>query len=165
MNRMILARSEDSSKTSSDSSINAGTYSLLIALVILLSVALVLVGALVLLRKLRKAQKAKELPTYENSTRERPPTIIIPFSEKQSLVGGAQPSPTSPVPEIRITFPEEEDRSGRRVSGTVVLVQSGNSVAYRPVQDGLPPSYSQSNGNSTFQNVDLDTVGGLREKF
>jgi len=146
---------------------SASTITLLTALVILLSVALALVGALFLLRRLRNKRKAdNSLPSYESSGRGLSVTTI-PYSEKEHLLSAASSSPTSPVPEIRITFPEEEDHNGRRVSGTVVLVQMGDTVGFRPVDNnGLPPSYSASaGGNGRFASVDLERVGGLREKI
>jgi len=146
---------------------SASTITLLTALVILLSVALVLVGALFFLRRLRNKRKDdNSLPSYESSSRGMS-ISAVPYSEKERLLSSGSSSPTSPVPEIRITFPEEEDHNGRRVSGTVVLVQMGNSVGFRPVDNnGLPPSYSAAaDGNTRFASVDLDRVGGLREKI
>ena len=78
----------------------------------------------------------------------------------------SQPStPTSPVPEIRITFPEEEGPDGKRKSGRVVIVQVGEAGAafVRDVEpENLPPYQKKSKDG--FQSVDLDTVGGLKEK-
>lgn len=147
---------------------NASTITLLTALVILLAVALVLVGALFFLRKLRNQRKDRNsLPSYESSTRGRGLSVTaIQFSEKEHLLSSGSSTPTS-VPEIRITFPDEEDHTGRRASGTVVLVQTSNSIAFRPVDNsGLPPSYTAAaGGNATFKSIDLERVGGLREKI
>ncbi|KAL7274373.1 hypothetical protein RUND412_002725 [Rhizina undulata] len=148
---------------------------LLIALVVLVSFGLILGGSLFFIRRHRKARIASgTLPTYE-SANTNPPRLAVNtrdsflnFSEKQTLIGGSSPmcsTPESPVPEIRITFPEEEDTQGRRISGKVVVVQVGEAgVGFvRPLeQDGLPP-YQQTN-NEEFSSVDIEKIGGLKEK-
>lgn len=77
----------------------------------------------------------------------------------------SSPMPLTPdsIPEIRITFPEEEDAHGRRKSGRVVIVQVGEAgVGYvRPVPEENLPPYQQHDG---FSSVDLDKIGGLKEK-
>ena len=73
--------------------------------------------------------------------------------------------PASPVPEIRITFPEEEeDSSGKRKSGRVVVVRISDNggVGLEPYQECLPPY--QSGESDRFQSLDLERMGGLREK-
>lgn len=76
------------------------------------------------------------------------------------------PSPTSPVPEIRITFPEEYDATGKRMSGRVVVVRVGNGagggVGLEPVgEDDQLPAYDAREG---FHSIDLERIGGLVEK-
>ena len=69
-------------------------------------------------------------------------------------------SPTLSVPEIRITFPDEDllpadpTNPGQRVS-RVVVVQVGESGAAYVTP---PPAYDG------FHDVDIVTVGGLKEK-
>lgn len=77
---------------------------------------------------------------------------------------GSSP-PASPVPEIRITFPEEEDKSGKRKSGRVVVVRIGENggVGLEPYQEESLPPY-QSGEFDRFQSLDLERIGGLREK-
>lgn len=71
--------------------------------------------------------------------------------------------PSSPLPEIRITFPEEFDESGKRTSGRVVVVRVGEtSVGLEPLDEKLPLYEQEDNGR--FHSVDLDRVGGLTEK-
>jgi len=92
---------------------------------------------------------------------------MLVFSEKQNLIANSSPMPLTPesVPEIRITFPEEVDKEGRRVSGRVMVVQVGEAgVGFvKPVvdQDGLPPYQQQS--DDRFASLDLDRIGGLKE--
>lgn len=73
------------------------------------------------------------------------------------------PSPTTEVPEIRITFPEEFDASGKRQSGRVVVVRVGEtSIGLEPVvgEEKLP-AYET---DGRFQSLDLERIGGLGEK-
>jgi hypothetical protein len=86
-------------------------------------------------------------------------------SEKQALMGNCSPMPLTPdsVPEIRITFPEEEDAQGRRKSGRVVIVSVGEAgVGFvRDVPEENLPPYQKHDG---FSSVDLEKIGGLKEK-
>ena len=73
-------------------------------------------------------------------------------------------SPASPVPEIRITFPEEEDEAGKSKSGRVVIVRISETggVGLEPCSDERLPAYQQSDAER-FQSLDLDRMGGLKE--
>lgn len=79
----------------------------------------------------------------------------------------------SSLPEIRITFPEEVDEAtGNRVNGRSVVVNIGESgaVGLQPVHedekkdtidpDSCLPPYSPGE----FENLDLDSVSGLKGK-
>ncbi|KAF1926526.1 uncharacterized protein M421DRAFT_422507 [Didymella exigua CBS 183.55] len=149
---------------------------LLTTLAILVVLALVLMGALIWLRNVRRARKEAaqdaQLPLYEKRQSGRRLTITMPgkgresvvvYSEKQDLMNSAASSPTSPVPEIRITFPDEVDESGKRQSGRVVVVRVGeHSVGLEPVNEDLPPY--QRDSSDRFDSLDLDRIGGLKEK-
>jgi len=148
---------------------------LLVTLVVLVVFGMVLGGSLYVLHRHRRAKKrAGTLPSYEDSTRNRNRLTIqttrdstFVFSEKQTLIDNSSPMPLSPenVPEIRITFPEEEDKDGRRVSGRVMVVQVGEAgVGFvKPMEnDGLPP-YNQNQQENRYASVDLDRLGGLKE--
>lgn len=131
-----------------------------------------------MLRRHRRARKeAGTLPTYEAANRSRNHNRLtihtnrdstFVYSEKQQLIENSSPMPLSPenVPEIRITFPEEEDSTGRRVSGRVMVVQVGEAgVGFiKPIeqQDGLPP-YNQPHTAGQYSSVDLEKIGGLKE--
>jgi len=131
---------------------------LLITLVVLVSFGLVLGGSLFFIRRIRRSRKAAgTLPSYEASNKNhRGLTIstrdsVLVYSEKQQLIDNSSPMPLTPesIPEIRITFPEEEDKQGRRVSGRVVVVEVGEAgVGFvRPLEsDGLPPYQQKSEG-------------------
>ena len=152
---------------------------LLIGLLGLLFLGLSLVAVLFILRHNRKLRKQSELPLYNESsskaTNHRRLTItatphgkrsesVYVYNEKQTLMASPLGTPTSPIPEIRITFPEEEDESGRRKSGRVVVVRIGETgVGLEPYQeDDLPPYQNSDAGR--FQSLDLDRMGGLKEK-
>ncbi|PSN68451.1 hypothetical protein BS50DRAFT_573359 [Corynespora cassiicola Philippines] len=151
--------------------------SLLIALLVLVVLGLALVGALFFLRNLRKARKQAEpeLPVYEKrQSNHRRLTItatpygngresVLVYQEKQDLMANSSSPPASPVPEIRITFPDEVDDAGKRQSGRVVVVRVGDhSVGMEPLQEELPPY--QRDASDRFDSLDLDRIGGLKEK-
>ena len=68
------------------------------------------------------------------------------------------------MPEIRITFPEEEDEAGKSKSGRVVIVRisEAGGVGLEPCSDEHLPAYQQSDAER-FQSLDLDRMGGLKE--
>lgn len=127
--------------------------------------------ALFLVRRHREQQATFQDPMSKHSRQLMIQTIPFGnnrnslFSEKQGLMDHSSPMPMTPdsVPEIRITFPEEEDSHGRRKSGRVVIVQVGEAgVGFvRPVPDENLPPYQQHDGFST---VNLEKIGGLKEK-
>lgn len=147
---------------------------LLIVLLVLLILSLTLVSVLLIMRQRRRARKASLLPTYDekrlstssasSSHRRvmiRPSESVYVYQEKQNMLHASNSPPPSPIPEIRITFPEEIDDDGKRKSGRVVVVRvSDSGIGLEPV-DGLP-AYQQD--GERFQSIDLDRVGGLVEK-
>jgi hypothetical protein len=161
-----------------DTSYSPTMAGLLTALVALLSVAILCVMALYFMRWRKRTTSPEPLPIYENraapSTQPsrhhrltvRPHESIIVYQEKQHLIdnSSAPPSPTNSVPEIRIQFPDEVDDLGKRQSGRVVVVRVGdhNSIGLEPVSENLPP-YQQSESDR-FQSLDLESIGGLKEK-
>lgn len=148
---------------------------LLIALLSLILVGLITGGALLYLRRRRRINDAG-LPMYDELLYNEKPiqglnhrrlTIttgssrhsraIHIYNEKQNLVENSSSPPTSPdsVPEIRITFPDEQDEAGRRKSGRVVVVRVGdNGVGLEPFDENLPPYQSSDNGR--LQSLDLN---------
>ncbi|KAF2786244.1 hypothetical protein K505DRAFT_330484 [Melanomma pulvis-pyrius CBS 109.77] len=150
--------------------------SLLVSLLVLVILGLALIGALLFLRNMRKAKKEAELPLYEKrQSGHRRLTItaspygkgrdsVLVYQEKQDLMANSSSPPPSPVPEIRITFPDEVDESGRRQSGRVLVVRVGeHNVGLEPLnEDDLPPY--QRDASDRFDSLDLDRIGGLKEK-
>jgi hypothetical protein len=172
--RVLVVRDNGSTTALTPTMIN-----LLIALVILLTAAVLLVGGLFVLRSVRKSRKQREeLPVYNEkpTTRvmnHRGLTIATPagskrassiiIQEKQNLIDNSASPPPSPIPEIRITFPEEVDEHGKRQSGRVVVVKVGeHTIGLEPLREELPP-YQQSEADR-FQSLDLERIGGLKEK-
>lgn len=173
----LLAR-DDSPQMSST------VVDLLIALLVLVFILLCLTFAIFTLRKIRqrKAIARQQLPLYSEkrlstassvrshhrrltiSTSPGNGSSIYLYDEKKSP--DSPTTPTSPVPEIRITFPDEQDESGRRKSGRVVVVRVGETgVGLEPLHDAeeqLPAYEKESKGR--FQSIDIERIGGLKEK-
>jgi hypothetical protein len=148
---------------------------LVVALLALVLLALCLIGMLCYLRRQRQAHKRHLLPTHRRCPSQRRVTIsatsylgdaeaIYVVDEKQNLANHSSLQP-SPVPEIRITFPDEEGANGKRQSGRVVVLRIADSgvVGMEPLaRDQLPPY--QQHTTERFQSLDLDRMGGLKEK-
>ncbi|KAK5730461.1 hypothetical protein LTR15_000398 [Elasticomyces elasticus] len=160
--------------TEPQSGLNHTMATLLVVLLVLLIAVLLLVSALLFMRQRRRARKHELLPLYDekrvstSSTSShrrvmvRPAESIYVYQEKQGLIADSNPpSPSSKIPEIRITFPEEFDASGKRKSGRVVVVKVGEtSIGLEPVAEDLP-AYGDGD---RFQSLDLSRIGGLVEK-
>ncbi|CAG8386753.1 unnamed protein product [Penicillium salamii] len=161
-------------RDNSDGGLSNTMLDLMIALLVLVLLGLALVGGLLILRrKKRNNRNHNLLPVYngESPAHHRRLTIstnktdsVMVYDEKRSLMENSDSPPPSPVPEIRITFPEEEDESGKRKSGRMVIVRisDAGSVGLEPCQEELPPY--QSNDTGRFQSLDIERMGGLKEK-
>lgn len=150
---------------------------LLVVLLVLTILALLLVAGLLFIRHRRRAQAATLLPMYDEkrlsasstSSHHRSRVMVKPseavyvYQEKECLIDeSTSASPASPIPEIRITFPEEFDASGKRQSGRVVVVRVGETtVGLEPMSEDKLPAYGEG---ERFQSLDLDRIGGLVEK-
>ncbi|KAL9003897.1 MAG: hypothetical protein Q9188_003259 [Gyalolechia gomerana] len=155
--------------------------SLLIALAVLLIIGFCLVAVLFILRSHRKAKQQQDqalpdhhIPARRVSNHRRLTISATPYtrsaesvhiySAKEMLASPASSGPPSPIPEIRITFPEEEDISGKRKSGRVVVVRISETggVGLEPYHDEHLPPYGKDDADR-FQSLDLDRIGGLKE--
>ena len=166
---------------------------LLITLVVLVAFMILLIGALVLVRRYRKFRRQAlaekdNLPLHNNTSREaltgarrsnhrrltisatpygRKSESVFVLNEKSAFLDMSNSPPPSPVPEIRVTFPEEEDedKSGKPKSPRVVVVRISESggVGYEPYTEEHLPPYQSSEGGR-FESLDLDRMGGLKEK-
>ncbi|KND95065.1 hypothetical protein TOPH_00703 [Tolypocladium ophioglossoides CBS 100239] len=145
--------------------------------------ALVLASILFLLRRRRlrlTRQQMEGLPTYnetKQTSNHRGLTIETSHNGRSSILyigRDGQPmlqNPNSPphspdnVPEIHITFPDEQDDQGRAKSGRVLVVRVGDNatVGLEPMHDEQLPAYEKE-AKGQFQSIDMDQIGGLKEK-
>lgn len=127
------------------------------------------------IRRRRAAQQAAILPTHQRRGHERSLTIsttpcvgqdkIYVYDEKMNLIANSHGPPDGPVPEIRVTFPDEMDQqSGQKMAGRVVVVRiaDSGSIGMEPLQQEQLPPYQRSDANQ-FQSLELERLGGLRE--
>ncbi|OJJ43808.1 hypothetical protein ASPZODRAFT_73593 [Penicilliopsis zonata CBS 506.65] len=150
---------------------------LLISLLVLVLLGFALVATLLVLRRKRRnrgmdselpVHNGQCVPTHRRLTITASPygktESVLVYDEKRSLVENSSSPPSSPVPEIRITFPEEEDEGGKRKSGRMVVVRisDAGSVGLEPCNEELPPY--QSSDADRFHSLDLERMGGLKEK-
>lgn len=151
-----------------------GHNGLLFGFFVLFMFAILLSTTLLYFRRRRFAQQAALLPTHHRRGHQRSPTIstaaayaghdkVFVYDDKMNLIANSHGPPGGPVPEIRVTFPDEEDQSGQKMSGRVVVVRitDSGSVGMEPLQEQLPPYQQADSGR--FQSLDLNRIGGLRE--
>jgi len=90
---------------------------------------------------------------------------VVSATDKEMGFSSGECSPTD-VPEIRITFPDEQDESGRPKSGRVVIVRvTDTGVGLEPLsaEEDRLPAYEKEMGGR-FHSIDMDRIGGLKEK-
>lgn len=172
----------DSNDEESDSTINI----LAIVLAIIVALGIILLGALLILKRARRqrsSQQQSHPPQYNEVVQQDKNhhrltietrgaggcrTSILYNKDGRPMLANPNSPPHSPdnVPEIHITFPDEEAAEGsKRKSGRVVVVRVGDNAAVgmRPLDgDELPAYEKESNGS--FYSIDMDDIGGLREK-
>ena len=175
--RNLESRSTDISTNGSDQLVN-----ILLVILGILFLALALFSLFLRFRRLRRQSaamaKASQLPTYQE--KERNPhnlTIETTHNGHSSVVVYGQDgrpmlqNPNSPpdsadnVPEIRITFPDEQDSEGHAKSGRVLIVRVGEnaSVGLEPVQEEQLPAY-EKDAKEQFYSIDMNQIGGLKDE-
>lgn len=167
-----LLRRDDSSNPTS---LTPTMMKLLIALIVILFVGTCAIAGLFVLRSRRRAkeQARSDLPFHKSNHRRltitaapygRRSESIYAYKEKETFISEAGSPPASPIPEIRITFPEEEDEAGKRKSGRVVIVRISETggVGLEPYNDDQLPPYQRVE-SERFESLDLDRMGGLKE--
>lgn len=160
----LLIRDDDE-----DDAISPTATALLVVLLILIVIAMFLTAVLFFMRR-RQAKKSHPILPMHNGRHLTVTTMpggvesVMVMDEKRQLMEDSSP-PQSPVPEIRLTFPEEEDESGKRQSGRMVVVKIGESgsIGLEPCHEEDLPSYESAN-TGRFHSLDLDRMGGLKEK-
>ncbi|KAI1144190.1 hypothetical protein F5Y05DRAFT_20127 [Hypoxylon sp. FL0543] len=169
----ILSRRDLSLNGESDTVVD-----LMIAFLGVAFFALVMVALLIMLRRARRGQQLQKetLPQYNDIKHDdnaRRLTIQTADGRSSILVLNGRPmladpnappySPTN-IPEIHITFPDEQDENGRNKSGRVVVVRVGEtSVGLEPVKEEQLPAYEKESSTG-FYSIDMDQIGGLKEK-
>ncbi len=170
-----------------DSKTSGTVINLTIALLALVLVILISVAVLILLRKLRLRKQrmamsgGSALPQYNDEvmvkrtgnhrrltiqTGNGRSSVIVFNKDGQPMLANPQQPPHSPdnVPQIHITFPDEQDDQGRPLSGRVVVVRVGDTtVGLEPLHDEQLPAYEKES-KSQFYAIDIEKIGGLKEK-
>lgn len=141
-------------------------YHLLITFIMLSFIGSIAIITLAIFRKIRRNRQSKDLKSNtslnEAHLGNHNTTSVSRTNEKSTFLDDEPYSPTDPVPQIRITFPEEPSSDGKRQS-RIVIVKIGEqgSVGYEPYQEPLP--VYQEKDSASFQSVDLERIGGLKE--
>ncbi|KAI1398451.1 hypothetical protein F4819DRAFT_33358 [Hypoxylon fuscum] len=173
----VLSRRDLGLGSDSDTVVN-----LMIAFLGVAFFALVMVALLVMMRRAKREQQQQlqkdTLPQYNDIKHDhgyntRRLTIQTSDGRSSILVVNGRPMladpnapPYSPnnVPEIHITFPDEQDEAGRSKSGRVVVVRVGEtSVGLEPLREEQLPAYEKESSTG-FYSIDMDQIGGLKEK-
>ncbi|KAF4979464.1 hypothetical protein FZEAL_4323 [Fusarium zealandicum] len=182
----LIARSTDlpvDSDGTDDNMIN-----MMLGLLGLVFLGLILVSILFLFRRARRQKQQAlhaeedDLPSYYDSntkrfTNHRGLTIETTHNGRSSvlvinknghpMLSNPNSPPYSPdnVPEIHITFPDEHDDQGRTQSGRVLVVRVGDNstVGLEPMSDEQLPAYEKE-AKGQFYSIDMDQIGGLKEK-
>jgi len=168
---IIFRRDADDDENSWGGPISMDLTIILVAIAFCFMLA---VGAIYGMRKYKDMKNARRnrLPQYNSKNAHglsidppaySPSSTPAYYDEKSST---SYPStPVSPVPEIRITFPDDIDEHGKAVKGSVVIVKIGDrgGVGLEPVrnEDQLP-KYERD--GKKWDDVDMDLIGGLKER-
>ncbi|OAA66006.1 hypothetical protein SPI_02793 [Niveomyces insectorum RCEF 264] len=191
----LIARSlVNTSNDDDDDNTNAHAVTVMIALLAIVFFGLLLALSLLMLRRAKRQQQLQRmatLPQYaaaaasgntagasggkghgltiQTTHHGHGRQSVLLFSrDGQPMLANPQSPPYSPdnVPEIRITFPDEHDETGRRKSGRVVVVRVGETaIGMEPLSDEEEqlPAYEKES-KSQFYSIDIDKIGGLKEK-
>ncbi|KAH6897245.1 hypothetical protein B0T10DRAFT_557073 [Thelonectria olida] len=94
-------------------------------------------------------------------------SILVINRDNHPMLANPNSPPHSPdnVPEIHITFPDEQDDQGRPKSGRVLVVRVGDNatVGMEPMNDEQLPAYEKE-AKGQFYSIDMNQIGGLKEK-
>ncbi|RMZ88641.1 hypothetical protein DV736_g4135, partial [Chaetothyriales sp. CBS 134916] len=145
----------------------ASTGTLVFVFFVLLFLATALSISLLHLRRRRLAREQGLLPTSNHTAHRRSAPInrTCSFGRNDAVFVYSSSSPSTPVPEIRVTFPDDDDQKAARKQGRVVVVHvtDTGSVGMSPLDEDQLPPYQRGDANG-FQSLDLNRMGGLREK-
>lgn len=172
----ILQRRDDES-SGYDGYYGPGLGPLLFTFAALIIAGSIFSFGLILLRRRRLAQRQAVLPQYQGyghrhhrsaSVTNLPQVArnerVFVYDEKMNLISNSSNSPPAEIPQILVTFPDEEGNGQNRPGRIVVVhVSDTGSVGLSPLQQEPAPPYQHSDAER-FQSLDLDRMGGLREK-
>lgn len=165
----------DDSLDQDDTSFTPEMANTIISILALIALAGFCFGAYFFLRRRRQQPSRSLLPTHSMSARHPQRNISINideprhssvyvYDEKHNLIANASSPANGSVPEIRITFPDEEGSSEKTKGGRVVIVKVGDSgtMGMEPVKEEFLPPYPNTD-NDRFQSLDLNRIGGIKE--
>ena len=168
--------SRDDSLDQDKTSFTPGMANTLISILALVALVCFCWGAYFFLRRRRQRLSRTPLPTNSKSAHHRQLSIstnsdgpkhssIYVYDEKRNLIANTSSSASGSVPEIRITFPDQEEDSEKTRGGRVVIVKVGDSgtVGMEPVKDEFLPPYPTSD-NERFHSLDMNRIGGLQDR-
>lgn len=167
-------RARDNPFDEDDSFFTPGMANIIISILFLAASICFAFGVYFFLRRRRQIPSRSLLPIHNKSAHHRQLNIstnfngprhssVYVYDEKRNLIANASSSASGSVPEIRITFPDEEGTSQKTRGGRVVIVKVGDSgtVGMEPVKDDdLLPPYQTA---ERFQSIDMDRIGGLKD--
>lgn len=152
-----------------------GTGPILVTLFGLIMLGSLLSLALFIMRRKRLTRQRQFLPQYHGHSHHRSASVtnlpqitrnerVFVYDEKMNLISNSSNSPPAEIPQIRVTFPDD-DSEGQSRAGRVVVVHvtDTGSVGMSPLHSEPAPPYQRQDAER-FQSLDLDRMGGLREK-
>lgn len=165
-------RFRDLTENPEDSATNSLVFGFLLLLLLVCCSSM----TIIYIRRRRMVHTTPVLPVYARQGHHRSPSIaagplyssrdkVFVYDEKMNLINNSHGPLNGPVPEIRITFPEEEgEQAGQHSSGRVVVVRitDSGSVGMEPLQQEQLPPYQR--GDDRFHSLEIDRLGGLREQ-
>lgn len=177
MTQIKVSRGDESKESGDDV-----THILVIVLAIIVALGVLCLGVLLVLKRIRnqRVRDSNSPPKYNDimhengrnhqqltiETRNGRSSVVLYNKDGQPMLANPNSPPHSPdnVPEIHITFPDDEDDSGKRKSGRVVVVRVGDNAAVglEPLDEDELPAY-EKDSNGSFYSIDMDDIGGLRD--
>ncbi|KAI9166672.1 hypothetical protein HJFPF1_02786 [Paramyrothecium foliicola] len=177
--RSLFSRSSVLSSETEDTDDNEKMIDMMLVVLGLVFFALVLVTSLWFLRRARQRRmQAEMLPSYYDAKRNHHgltietshngrASVLVIGRDGQPMLRSPSSPPHSPanVPEIHITFPDEQDERGHHKSGRVLVVRVGDNatVGLEPMHDEQLPAYEKE-AKGQFYSLDMNQIGGLKEK-
>lgn len=136
----------------------------------------ILTLTLICFRRKRINQRHTPLPQYRAHAHHRSASVtnipnlprnesVFVYDEKMNLIANSGSPPPAAVPQIRVTFPDDDENSSQSHPGRVVVVHvtDSGSVGMSPLTQDPAPPYQRADAER-FQSLDLNRMGGLREK-